>query len=146
MNSEPRLYNNIIVNNESDNYGGGIYMKNTNMDFMNNVISNNLAASGGAIYAEKTVINLQNCIVWGNQQDDDVQIDFVGKPRGELKYCNIQNGYLALGLDENLVLDGVYENNLLFDPMFTEPSASAGIASDGALDALRSITSFIQWF
>ena len=55
----------IVLNNNSARYGGGIYINSANVNVINSEFSNNSAVSGGAIY-NKNNLELQNSLLKNN--------------------------------------------------------------------------------
>jgi hypothetical protein len=127
----PIIENNIIVDNYSSKYGGGILI-DLNLDnsfkpglnphpsttenvdalgeqfLVNNTIYNNSAVvSGGGFYpANNMTANIVNCIVWGNTAPSNPQI----AGTVNVVYSNVEGGFTGEGNidDDPLFLDTLY--------------------------------------
>jgi N-acetylneuraminic acid mutarotase len=102
---EPRLYNNIIVNNTNGNIGGGIFIGGhgtyTNEPVLiNNTISQNSATNGGAVYSTQSdpLSNplIINSILWNNGSE----INTIGG-EVEVYYSDIEGGWTGTGTNNS---------------------------------------------
>ncbi len=120
------VVNNLIANNIS-RIGGGIRivgclaeLSDPERDkFRNNTIADNHATeSGGGIRYDESTIRLCNNIVWGNTAAAGSQI-YLGWDDPDIRYCDIQGGSSAFGLESGETYTGNYEFCLDIDPEFT---------------------------
>jgi len=104
-----RVIGNLLYNNSSGWYGGGIYVTyGRGPNLSNNTIINNWSDSlGGGIYiydADSAFVT--NCIIRDNQSCDGAQIAWdLGLPN--LSYCNIQGWFPGEG---NIDVDPLFRN------------------------------------
>jgi len=113
----PAIKNNVIVDNYSSNYGGGIYVdlvlndsfkpelnqpQSTTIygdelavqNITNNTLYNNSAGtSGGGIYTYDMISNIMNCIFWGNLAPSNPQI----AGTVNVSYSDIEGGWTGTG-------------------------------------------------
>jgi hypothetical protein len=131
------IRNNVIVNNYSYYFGGGMVMKQSKGTVINNTISNNRSkGAGGGIgaYADESLYF--NNIVFGNKSDRITSISHeigIYAATGELQIVNCLIGsgdeadmYCYEAIDTSDVLFG--------SPTFEEPSAGAGELFDGDMN------------
>lgn len=127
------ISNNIIVNNEACN-GGGV---NVNLDskplFYNNTIANNYANyyGGGLIVGDNADPIFKNNIFYNDSAGsvsggNEVYIyDVTSDPK--FYNCLIKGGSLFFGgTGSQLNYNGVYNDNIDDDPLFSNPSSGAG--------------------
>lgn len=64
----PYIYGNLIDNNQTGTYGGGIAVEsNYSAVIANNIISNNTSGTGGGLYIDFTTTHLLNNLIIGNK-------------------------------------------------------------------------------
>lgn len=126
-----RIENCLVANNSCTYRGGGIasYRYDT---IVNTTITNNCSGGdGGGIWVCGGPTIITNCIIWGNVHDDEFYRNIVPDNIYECgnsiscSYSAIENGYQG---SHNIPL---VEGTLL-QPMFVNPSASAGINDETA--------------
>ena len=115
ISSIPVIKNNIIVNN-SGNYAAFSLKNGSDVTLENNTIANNESAGGYHIFVFNSQISIMNSII---QEAGDIFFAPFGDPT--IEYTCITGGFAGTG-------------NIDADPMFTNPTAGAGIAYNG-LDA-----------
>ena len=131
----PFIVNNLICNNESENQGGGVatydygYANIINNTIVNNKTNNTYGGGGGLCigygYSEAV---LKNNIVWGNEapfyanQIEAIQLNAIFN----VEYCDFMDTI------NNPNFHSVnYQNLMMSNPLFVNPSAGAGIAYNG---------------
>jgi hypothetical protein len=97
FNSHPKVFNNIVDNNEA-NFGGGFYLGNDSQPEMtNNTIILNMAGNlGGGIYSNQSSLTLLNSILWGNTAPGGPQIYNSGGSVN-VNYSDVEGGWSGLG-------------------------------------------------
>jgi Right handed beta helix region len=123
------INNNLITGNQAI-VGGGIYIQTTIIDpqtpnIINSTISNNQAEmyGGGVFFAEFSNSDIINTIIWGNESDIGEQIclnSWYSDPN--FYYSDIESGFTSFGYTGSASIeyyDGIYENNINIDPIFT---------------------------
>jgi hypothetical protein len=125
------LINNIIINNScfgGEGEGGGIKCWiNDKSLIMNNTIAYNSAAHGGGICCNSNSDGIFiNNIIWGNTSADGAQVNLVDTQSDPyFLYCDIQEGregFEGLGSGNNYT--GLYENNIITEPLFVDVASS----------------------
>jgi predicted outer membrane repeat protein len=117
--------NNLITDNYSEFFGGGIAFIETSVNVANNTILNNYAAYGGGLYFnEFSSPKFYNCIVRDNTVYTGSNQVFIWDSQSapEFYNCNMEGGFDAF--DGGAVGDGflgVYQDNLDEDPLFEDP-------------------------
>jgi len=140
MNYEVSTFiNNIIVNNQSGYYGGGINIySDAKPEFYNNTIANNYSSQygGGLITSSNSDPIFKNNIFYNNSAGNflggnEVNLyDVASDPK--FYNCLIKGGTLDFrGTGSLLNYNGVYNDNLDNDPLFNNPSSGSGVAYDG---------------
>lgn len=116
------VVNNLIVENSSEFFGGGVFCKGATGFIANNTIVDNQTIYGGGVFIYESYPNIINNIIWGNTctapPGHQVYIWDVYS-ESIFMYCDIQGGLDAFGgtgSGENF--NGTYEYNIDLDPMF----------------------------
>ena len=97
----------LLADNHANAIGGGAYIYESNIDFINTTITNNSAIQGGGLfyYLYSFYENeIANSIVWNNEPDEI----FSTFESPEINFSNIQGGIAGSG-------------NISEDPLFTDP-------------------------
>ena len=120
--SSPAIRNNTVSNNSANSEGGGLYLDDSSPAIRNNTVSNNSANSeGGGLYLLESSPAISNTIIYGNTAATSPQVKlFSGSPSFE--YCNVQGG-------ANFGGTGSYSNNIDSDPLFVNPTTTAGVGA-----------------
>lgn len=94
----PRIINNAIVGNEASQGGGGIScFYDCNVTLINNTIADNnilmYSWPGGGIGCWDATLLVENCIIWGNEQEDEHQV-YVWGSYGSIvfRYSDLEGG------------------------------------------------------
>jgi len=135
VHSNPKIINNIIANNETESYGGAITANDSSfVTLINNTIVNNKANSangGGGLSFGWNYIPpvLKNNIIWGNvapNQNKQIYVDAFGQAI-DVDFC--------LLADTNITYSNpvYYQDLIVANPLFANPSSGAGIAYNGLL-------------
>lgn len=135
VHSNPKIINNIIANNETESYGGAITANDSSfVTLINNTIVNNKANSanggGGLSFGWNYVPPvLKNNIIWGNEapnQNKQIYVDAFGQAI-DVDFC--------LLADTNITYSNpvYYQDLLVANPLFANPSSGAGIAANGLI-------------
>ena len=97
-NSEPEIKNCIIIDNNAE-YGGGLFLQDSDAIITNCVFSMNYAGEGDGIYCEGySDPIISNCILW-NDGNEEISV-FFGNP--VVTYSDIEGGWPGEGnIDEN---------------------------------------------
>ncbi len=117
----PYIVNSLFENNTGE-FGGAFYALSLNYPyFYNCTITANHAEQAGAFYSVKAFSRFYNCIIWGNDSQDDLQYYQEHPSYGfpTFLYCLIENGQGSIGgpaLDSGSYS---YINNIEADPLFT---------------------------
>ena len=134
--SSPIIINNVICNNETNGVGGGIAINDHSSGIIvNNTIANNIAnysLGGGGLclgfgFNDSNSV-IKNNVVWGNQLstiNNQIYADYQ-TPFNNIDYCDFADTINYSG-SHNIN----YQNLIMSNPMFTNPSAGAGVAYDG---------------
>ncbi len=126
-NCNPLVLNNLIYSNVAYVEGGGADIEgNSQASFINNTIIENIALFGGGIDVEVNSSPVfRNCILWGNTAFvDGPQIHLFSEDSDpDFYYCNIEGGIDSIGTwyggSIYLNYEGIYENNIDLEPIFT---------------------------
>ncbi len=124
-----KCINNLFSNNSSFS-AGAIALIECNAEIINNTFSNN-NCSGEDAYSSVAIISnsfssdaeqlFANNIIWNNNSEEIYQISLLGDfADPDFVYNNIQAGMNAIWIEENYSFDGIYENNIDAEPIFTE--------------------------
>jgi len=139
-----KIRNNIIANNYSPFFGGGIYVYNTIVKVMNNHIINNGSHFGGpGIYGmgANTEIYMQNNLFYGNCSDpvgDTHDIRF-----SDIHLITYKNNWAEFGFNSNVDLGGstgiiisgdTSDNVVGADPLMINPTLNCSYM-DSALNS-----------
>jgi nitrogen fixation protein len=131
--SKSDLTNNIIFANEAYGGGGIAYSNLYNVEIaeipvlMNNTIFGNSANHGGGLDLIDIDTWIINCIVYGNETDNEGTQIHLARPSQQFAtrfhFNNIQGGFEAFGHNHHDTAPpniGAYENNLDTDPEFID--------------------------
>jgi len=123
------IFNNIIVNNLSDNEGGAIYLYYC--DDTNNHIANNYATQfAGALYFVASSPSLYNNIIYNNEAPYYNGSQIVLEDYGFESDPSFYNNDIEGGFDDFYLLignyDGTYEFNIDEIPQFINPTTGTG--------------------
>lgn len=116
------IANNLVINNESMFFGGGVAFLEAHSLFTNNTIVDNFSAYGGGIYFNAGAKpSIKNCIVWNNsiigEEGPQVYIwDISSAPK--FYFNNIEGGFEDFSGSGAGNFLGVYEDNIDLDPQF----------------------------
>jgi len=128
VNSNAPIIGNLIINNQSTSFGGGVYIKGSNLSYQPNIISNTIAhnrcineTKGAGVYVDALASPIfKNNIIYtnedsiGNQGSEDNVFPITGL---DVSYCCIQGGYLGI-------------SNISVNPIFKNASKIIGIGVD----------------
>ena len=122
--SSPSIIGNLIYNNYTQSYGGGLRLFYCDADLINNTICNNSSSTnGGGVYLQNANnTKIVNCIIYGNEATNGQQIYEISTTPYTVKHCNIEGGTSSFGPSTDI-------NNVAFDPLFVNPTTSAGTNS-----------------
>jgi hypothetical protein len=133
--------NNIIAENFSNLFGGGLYIRDSYPLMVNNVICNNsTSGEGGGIYSRDSQIIIENSILWGDSAEGSGDEIYYYGTEPSISYCDISGGWTGIG---NIDTDPLFRDvqNLDFYLMALEcgdtldsPCIDAG--NPGILDSL----------
>ncbi len=134
----PRIYNNIIVNNEGVK-AGGIYVKSIKPEIYNNTIVNNYSSNalytGGLYFDDNADANLKSNIIYGNRSNGGATVQiYLESTTSDPKFYNndIEGGELGLaGTGSGINFSGVFSGNINASPSFTAESGGVGTSFDG---------------
>ncbi len=102
------IANNLIVNNSSDNWGGGIYAGAATI-CLNTVYGNSTVNGGGGLYYNYGDPTITSNIFWGNSSTTGGdEIHYLTNPP-VITYSDVQGGWAG-------------EGNMDTDPMFVDPA------------------------
>lgn len=117
--------NNLVFNNASEFFGGGIANIDAGPVFVNNTIVYNLSVYGGGFYVKDSLTpKVYNNIIWGNEAlsgfgnqvylwDYNACADFY--------YCLVEEGKEGFaGSGGGTGYQGTYENNIEISPLFAD--------------------------
>ncbi len=117
------IIDNLFYNNKAEGRGGGIHCYYSDILLVNNTIVNNETevnyGLGGGIYCNNSNPVIVNSILYSNTagfSGNQVYLDENSDP--DFYYCDIEGGLSAFGLNDTVVYDGTYENNIETDPLF----------------------------
>jgi hypothetical protein len=115
------IVNNLIADNESTFFGGGMAFIEFEGKMMNNTIANNESSMGGGMYLNDDASPIvENTIFWGNiasvPEQSQVFIWDVFSDPG-FYYCNMQYGVNGIG---GAGFDGDYVECIETDPLFMD--------------------------
>jgi hypothetical protein len=110
------LQNFLIVEDTADTYGGGLYIKYSDIDLVNITLSenkciNNPETAGSCLQLEN-MITMRNCISWGN---NGTEIS-INRSTLTVDHCNIAGGEEGIINDQGTL--NWLEGNLDEDPVF----------------------------
>ena len=110
---------NCVIANNSADYGGGFYNRDSNVSILNVTISQNSAVNtGGGLYcADPNTTIISNSILWGNTAPDCNEIVLSNFAEMTIDYSDVQGGIGSVCVDSNSVLNWG-EGNIDADPLF----------------------------
>ncbi len=124
--------NNLVLlkKHKTDNLEGVVYVTNSEAIFTNNTITENHAFKGGAFYInEESAISLKNNlkfynnIIWANTASipSNGNQFYFDSPTDSVFFIknDITGGSNAFAIEGNLPFNGIYQNNIDADPVFT---------------------------
>ena len=82
------LENCSVLDNKTDEYGGGIYMKGGTLTLKNTTVNKNSAVYGGGIYMTDGTLSLESGTVIGKKLDPDVAENNISKVATDKEYGN----------------------------------------------------------
>jgi len=134
----PRIYNNIIVNNEGVS-NGGIYISSIKPEIYNNTIVNNYCSNAlypaGLYFNDNADANLKSNIIYGNRSNGGSTLQmYIANTNSDPKFYNndIEGGLLGIsGAGSGINFSGVYSGNIDATPDFTTATAGTGTSFDG---------------
>ncbi len=114
----PRILNNLIVENNAETIGGGIYFSSTfagerSGSFVNNTIADNFTSGyGAAIGINESILEFVNCIIYDNKDTlNDFQIAIFTNDIYHFFYnCDIEGGINGIYIEIGEPFPGVFEN------------------------------------
>jgi len=114
--------NNLVDQNESLFFGGGIACIRSNTKFVNNTVVNNSSTYGGGFYANDSAFpSNYNTIFYGNFAFEGVEVyiwDVYSAP--DFYYCNVPGGIMGFsGSGGQEGYHGIFVFNMDTVPMFT---------------------------
>ncbi len=117
------LIGNLFYENKADWNGAGICCYTSDIVLVNNTIANNEAGAdyglGGGIYCNNSTPEIINSILYSNEagvSGNQVYLDENSDP--DFYYCDVEGGLAAFGMNDTVVYEGVYENNIEDNPLF----------------------------
>jgi predicted outer membrane repeat protein len=141
------VVNNLVIENSSNFFGGGIAIIETIKPFTNNTVAGNFSGAGGGLYFNSSTFPVfNNCVVWGNYDlgggGPQVYIwDTFSAP--EFYYCVVEGGVEQFGGTGGSGggFIGNYENCYEIDPDFSgsgghpfQPSQNSICINNGTPD------------
>ena len=106
------IYNNVIVNNEGVIASALSIRDSSNINFYKNTISNNLASTS-VFYVEESHLNVNSTIV-----DEYISLIYMNDATADISYSCLHEEYEGIG-------------NFVDDPLFVSPSEGNGFIYDG---------------
>ena len=89
---EPKLFNNVVADNQGDD-GGGLYAVSSLLTLTNNTFSGNTATGeGGAIYCYRCDARVSSCIFWGDTASSGAELAIVSMSSLALRFCDVAGG------------------------------------------------------
>ena len=124
-NSETYFFNNLFARNYATQEGGAIYMDFSSniLDFINNtVVYNKADQKGGGLYLNRSNPNVVNSIIFSNNSTKGSQI--VTNYYGDDRSPAFKFSDIEFGATGILVVGNpiVYQNNIDINPLFVDPS------------------------
>jgi hypothetical protein len=132
-----QFYNNVITENESEGYGGGIYLwANEDLLLVNNTIINNKASlAGHSAFSDGTnrVVFFNNIIWQGSEFGSDFSYS---DPKSDLFYANSNLLKKPFGKNDPVVEAGNTYMDPLLDPVTYQPTENSPVVGRG-VDSLE---------
>jgi len=135
LNSSPDITGNLLYNNSTKIFSGGspkggaIMLTNSQSNVLNNTVVNNFSYNGGGfcIYEEDGIsmlndINIYNNIVWGNICNYGPQFYIAASNNTDFYNNDIEGGFESIYFPTSVIFNGVYTDNILTNPLFTDIS------------------------
>jgi len=134
--STSQIVNNLFANNYA-RYGGGImFATNTTPTVYNNTFAYNKSKFGGgfAFYDNSNPVIKNNILYANTDSAGGAQVYiFDNASNPDFSYCDIQGGSAAFDMPDTVTYTGNYTNNINSTPLFTNPTAGAGIEYDASV-------------
>ena len=131
MTASPIIVQNIISNNEG-NQGGGVTIMTGQPTFQSNTICNNKSRFGGGIYFDRCpLVELTNNIIYGNTCTNGGKQVYISRSRPDFFNCLIEGGLDDFTGDltgEDYI--GIYTDNLDTTPRFVNSTTTDGVDED----------------
>lgn len=116
------LVNNIISGNSASRGGGAVVFQRSGAILLNNTITGNSAPAGGGLSAvSDSDIQLANCILWGNAAEQGREISMDADSSVAVHHCDVAGGRDQVRVAEGGILDWG-EGNIDADPLFVDPA------------------------
>jgi predicted outer membrane repeat protein len=126
--SEPVIIGNLIVNNSTEVSGGAIYSAGSSEILVNNTIAHNKSNIAGAIEFTDSDPVFMNNIVWNNPDPGGGQIKLLGYfAKLQIRNSVIENGLSSIYGESTPTEEGLIEE----DPGFLSVSPGTGAGYDG---------------
>ncbi|MFH0758205.1 MAG: T9SS type A sorting domain-containing protein [Bacteroidota bacterium] len=121
-----QFYNNVVSGNESEGYGGGVYLwANEDLHLVNNTIINNKASMAGqSAFSDGTnrVVFFNNIIWSGSEQKSDFAYS---DPKSDLFYANSNLLKKPFGKNDPVVETGSTYMDPFLDPVTYQPTENS---------------------
>ncbi len=128
VNSDPVIFGNLIVNNTANFTSGGLFSISSSEDIVNNTFANNKAPIGAAIEFNDSEPLFKNNIVWNNLHPSDKQIKLLGYfVKLHVQNSIIENGASSFEGESSPTFTQLIED----DPEFVGPSLGEGAGFEG---------------
>ena len=124
-NSHINLENSGIVNNSSSSGGGGIYLSNSDPSLASVTLTDNYSSFGAELYAYNSNLNLVNSIIWGHENQIDLQDNTASL---SATYSDIRGGWSGTG---NIDSNPLFCNPDSANYSFAENSPCLGAGENG---------------
>lgn len=115
------IANNLVLNNHSVFFGGGMALITTQASLSNNTITGNYAAYGGGLFFNfEAFVKVYNTVIWGNSANGEYGYSVYiwdGPSVPDFYYCNIEGGQENF---DGATFLGEYLHNIDLDPLFAE--------------------------
>lgn len=113
--------NNLMYDNHAEFFGGAIASVDAGPIFVNNTIGGNFSSYGGGFYVKDSLIpELHNCILYNNIAAVGPEVYLWDAfASADFYYCDIEGGSSAFGGSGGTGYQGIYENNIDEDPLFS---------------------------
>jgi parallel beta-helix repeat protein/predicted outer membrane repeat protein len=160
------IHNNLVAENNAGMQGGGISAKfSSSPKIYNSTLAGNSASIGGGFYCETSINDsieydsmmiivhsipiFINTLIYDNTAfsvDSGNPMYLAGFSYPSLRYCLVQGGFYAIKQDSGYVFEGLYENNLDENPLFsgTAPNFYSLQATSHCIDMGCPDTTFLN--